>query len=114
MEVAPVGLENGLPETGVRAPLAGFTTKAEMVLVARFDAKRKAGVRRVTVTVVVPVTEPLAPEIVAVPGPRVFPMPTRPAELFKSITVESLDDHLTVCVRSCELPSVSLPVAVNC
>src|ERR1700751_312507 len=108
MEVSPVGVGNGLPEIGVKPPVVGLTVKAEMVLAPWLAAYRKAGVWRDTVTEVVPLIVPLLAEICAVPGPRVFPMPIRPPELFTNMTAESLEDHVKVCVRSCVLPSVNL------
>ena len=99
MEVSPVGVANGLPETALNAPVAGLMANPEMVFPARFAAYRNAGVRRATVTTVVPVNVPLPTETVTVPGPRVLPIPIRPAELFNKIMVESVDDHFTVWVR---------------
>ena len=93
MEVSPVGVAKGLPGTALNAPLAGLMLKPEIVFAPRFAAYRNAGVCLVTVTVVVPVSVPAVAETVAIPGPRVFPIPTRPAEFFNKITVESLDNH---------------------
>ena len=64
----------------------------------------------VTVRTVEPVTVPEVALTVAVPIPALF---ARPALSIVAVEVMS-DDHATVAVRSWVLPSVNLPVAVNC
>jgi hypothetical protein len=44
MEVSPVGVGNGLPEIGIKAPVVGLTVKPEMVFAPRLAAYRKDGV----------------------------------------------------------------------
>ena len=63
----------------------------------------------VTVSTAVPVTEPEAAVIVAVPVPTVV---AKPAELMVA-TEEEEEDHATDG-NSCVLPSSKLPVALNC
>jgi len=63
-----------------------------------------------TVTVVVPVAEPKLAEIVA--SPTSTPVTTPLAETIAMLVIE--DNHVTVDVRTCVLPSVYVPVAVNC
>jgi hypothetical protein len=63
-----------------------------------------------TVTVVAPVMEPPLAEIVASPSSTPVTAP-----LAETIATLSMDDnHVTVDVRTCVLPSVYVPVAVNC
>lgn len=63
----------------------------------------------VTVSTAVPVTEPEAAVIVAVPVPTVV---AKPAELMVA-TEEEEEDHATDG-NSCVLPSSKLPTALNC
>src|SRR5215470_2582893 len=85
-----------------------------MVLAPRFAAYMNFGVRRVTVTVVCPLTAPTVALTFAEPGPRVFATPIRPGEVLTRTTAVSLDDQPADCVTSCCDPSVSVPVAVSC
>ena len=67
-------------------------------------------VAAVTVNKVEPVTVPELAFTVAVPAPALVARP-----LASMLAVEGVfDDHATVPVRSCMLPSVNVPVAVNC
>ncbi len=60
--------------------------------------------------VVEPLIEPKVAVIVVIPAPTVM---ARPVELILA-TLPSEELQLTWLVRSCVLPSVSVPVAVNC
>jgi hypothetical protein len=67
-------------------------------------------VAAVTVNTVEPVTVPELALTVDVPVPALVARP-----LASMLAVEVVfDDHATVPVRSCMLPSVNVPVAVNC
>ena len=67
-------------------------------------------VAAVTVNTVEPVTVPELAFTVDVPMPALVAAP-----LASMLAVEVVfDDHATVPVRSCMLPSVNVPVAVNC
>jgi hypothetical protein len=63
--------------------------------------------------VVPPETLPNAAVIVTVPAPVIVACPLEPTVL--EITARPLDAlHVTAFVRSCEVPSEKVPVAVNC
>lgn len=64
----------------------------------------------VTVSVVNPITAPDAAWIVEDPALRAVPLPV--VEMVATAGVS--DDHITELVRFCVLPSVNVPVAVNC
>ena len=67
-------------------------------------------VAAVTINTVEPVTVPELAFTVDVPMPALVARP-----LASMLAVEVVfDDHATVPVRSCMLPSVNVPVAVNC
>ena len=68
-----------------------------------------ASTAEVTVTIVEPDTEPDAAEIVVWPRPAAV---ARPAVIVATLADEEL--QVTVEVRFCVLPSVYVPVAVNC
>lgn len=67
-----------------------------------------------TVSVVDPLTEPEVAVIVAVPSPTLLPKPCVGAALLIVATVAVSEPHCTVLVMFCVLPSVYVPVAVNC
>lgn len=67
-----------------------------------------------TVSVVDPLTEPEVAVIVAVPSPTLLPKPCVGAALPIVATVAVSELHCTVLVIFCVLPSVYVPVAVNC
>ena len=69
---------------------------------------------RVTVSVVVPDTDPEVAVIVAVPVPTLVAKPWLPEVLLIVATEEAEEVHVTVVVRVCVLPSLKVPVAVNC
>lgn len=64
----------------------------------------------VTVSVVNPITAPDAAWIVEDPALRAVALPV--VEMVATAGVS--DDHITELVRFCVLPSVNVPVAVNC
>jgi hypothetical protein len=64
----------------------------------------------VTVSTVDPLTVPDVALTVAVPVPTLCPSPA----LLIVAVVGVSEDHVAVLVRSCVLPSVNVPVAVNC
>jgi len=64
----------------------------------------------VTVSVAEPVTEPDVAVICVVPAARVM---ANPEALIEAIALVA-DPQLTWLVRFCVLPSVNVPVAVNC
>ena len=68
----------------------------------------------VTVKAVVPDMAPEAAVMVAIPAPALVATPWLPGALLMAATVEADDDHTTVAVRACVLPSVNVPVAANC
>ena len=68
----------------------------------------------VTVTVVDPVTEPDVAVIVAVPSPSLLANPALAGSLLIVAVPGVSDDHVTVPVMFCTLPSVYVPVAVKC
>jgi hypothetical protein len=68
----------------------------------------------VTVRVVKLETEPNEAEIVVVPTPELVAKPLEPVLLLITATVAVEEVHVTDDVRSCVLPLVYEPVAVNC
>jgi hypothetical protein len=69
---------------------------------------------RPTSKVVDPAIEPDVAVTMVVPGPAPLAKPWLPAELLM-VAVAALDElHVTNVVRFCVLPSVNVPVAVNC
>jgi hypothetical protein len=69
-----------------------------------------ASVAAVTVSVVLPEMEPEVARIVVEPAPTAV---ARPAVLIVA-TVPAEELHVAVLVRSCVVPSLKVPVAVNC
>ncbi len=67
-----------------------------------------------TVIVVVAPIVPNVAVIVVLPVPTLVASPLLPAVLLIVATVAVADAHVTVPVMSCVLPSVYVPVAVNC
>jgi hypothetical protein len=64
----------------------------------------------VTVKLSVPVTEPYWAEMVTVPCPRALPKP-----VLLTVAVVGLEElQVAELVKSCVVPSVNVPVAVNC
>lgn len=68
----------------------------------------------VTVKIDVPESEAKVAVITAVPAPTLSDKPSLPAVLLIVATVPSFEVHAAEVVRSCVLPSVYVPVAVNC
>lgn len=66
--------------------------------------------KAVTVKVVDPVIVPEVAMMLEVPGVRVLAKPAA----FTVTTVWVSEDHVTMLVRSCMLPSLNVPIAVNC
>ena len=67
-----------------------------------------------TVSSVESLSEPKAAEIVVVPSAKTLAKPWLPPALLIVATAGLLLLHVAVVVKSCLLPSVKLPVAVNC
>ena len=67
-----------------------------------------------TVSSVESLSDPTVAEIVVVPSARAVAKPWLPAALLIVATAGLLLPHVAVRVRSCLLPSVKLPVEVNC
>ena len=70
----------------------------------------ETSVAAVTVSVVLPEMEPEVARIVVEPAPTAV---TRPAVLIVA-TVPAEELHVAVLVRSCVVPSLNVPVALNC
>lgn len=64
----------------------------------------------ITVATVEPAIDPRVAVMVACPAATAIAIPA----LLTVTTDESDDDHMTCAVRSCELPSLQVPVALNC
>src|SRR5436190_1547229 len=67
----------------------------------------------VTVSVVVPETAPMNAVIVTVPGSTPVAKPFAPAAFVTLAVVAFVDAHVAWVVRSCVVPSVNVPIAVN-
>src|SRR5579863_137333 len=67
-----------------------------------------------TVMVVLPLTEPEVALMEAEPVAKLVARPSEPALLLMVATEASDELQFTVAVRFCVLPSVNVPVAVNC
>jgi len=67
-----------------------------------------------TTSVAVALIAPELMPIVVVPVPSVLASPAVPAVLLIVATVATVELQCPLCVRSCVLPSVKVPVAMNC
>ena len=68
----------------------------------------------VTVSMVLPETEPRVAVIVVVPAPAADASPFEPEALLIAAVDVVPEDHVTLVVRSCVVASVYVPVAANC
>lgn len=67
-----------------------------------------------TTSVAVTLTDPELMPIVVVPVPSVVASPAVPAVLLIVATVAAVELQWPLCVKSCVVPSVNVPTAVNC
>src|SRR5438874_5124322 len=74
----------------------------------------ETSVAELTVSEAVPLTEPDAAVIVAAPLPTLVTTPCVPVLLLTLATVVADELHCTVPVTFCVVPSLNIPVAVNC